>query len=128
MGRTDLGILPRSSGAVCRSQPFNNQCCSWTGPFASCYDYRIPSAIPSGNLGENIKCLLPVSPRNYMAYRGPHREVTGRQRERENGPGVLLLMESTKGPMVSKSITLLVNLKHKSRNSHHGKRNKQVAK
>lgn len=45
--------------------------------------------------GKNIKGLLPACPRNYMAYLGPHREVTGRQREGENGPGVLILMEST---------------------------------
>lgn len=47
-----------------------------------------------------------------MAHLGPHGKVAGRKRA--HGPGVLLLLGLR--PKTSKAHSLLVNLKHESRN------------
>lgn len=60
-----------------------------------------------------------------MAYLGSHREVEGREKENVGGPNVLLVLRSRVGPRLLRTHSLLMNLKHKSENSKHRKRDRE---
>ena len=78
---------------------------------------RCPSAITIRELWKN-KCVLLTEPGNSTAYLGP-RGSGGWERERVLGPEVLLFMG-----VKSRAPSLLVNLKHKSRNLKWKRKNK----
>ena len=42
------------NGVQCQSEPINKQCCDWTGPCGSYYDYKMPFSNNQGNF-EKIK-------------------------------------------------------------------------
>ena len=74
---------------LCWSQPTQNQCHGWIGPYGPYYDCKMPC---SNNYQETLKKkqgLLLTRPGYYMAHLGLHSKVS--DRETENGPGVLLL-------------------------------------
>ena len=71
------------------------------------------------------KGFLLIGHGNYTAHLGPHREVAGRESGSRAG---LLLLGSRAGPRGLWAYSSLENLKHKSRNLEHWKRNNKWLK
>lgn len=105
---------------LCRSQPINNQCGDWTSPCGSYYDCKIPF---SNNHKRTLKkSILLMGWGNYIAHMGPHcgsHRQTDRWYEQAWSSAFTGVQA---GDLWFCGLFFLVNLKHKSRNVKHGKK------